>query len=98
MNGSATLVQVEQLLQLLLAARLADPDILEEHAKALEGFGHFLIKRSDLVPLVIQKVQGLAICWVLSGSLNQRPMAPGAPILLFWSHMCQCKPAQVWLL
>lgn len=53
------LLQVEQLLQLLLAARLADPDILEEHAKALEGFGHFLIKRSDLVPLVIQKVGSL---------------------------------------
>ena len=53
---------MEQLLQLLLAARLADPDILEEHAKALEGFGHFLIKRSDLVPLVIRKVWGLCPC------------------------------------
>lgn len=72
-NGSATLLQVEQLLQLLLAARLADPDILEEHAKALEGFGHFLIKRSDLVPLVIQKVGGLG--WVLNGSFTFEPVA-----------------------
>ena len=69
MTGFAALLQVEQLLQLLLAARLADPDILEEHAKALEGFGHFLIKRSDLVPLVIQKVGGLAIHWLLMQAL-----------------------------
>eukprot|EP00891_Asterochloris_glomerata_P003358 jgi/Astpho2/3358/Aster-x1142 len=70
---------VEQLLQLLLAARLADPDILEEHAKALEGFGHFLIKRSDLVPLVIQKIFEMYSYQSLEGNAHGAPPAKPSP-------------------
>ena len=52
----STLSSTEALLQLLLGARMADPLLLNWHARSLECFSKLLAKKPDLVPAVLQKV------------------------------------------
>ena len=54
---NSTLSSTEALLQLLLGARLADPVLLNWHARSLECFSKLLASKPELVPAVMQKVQ-----------------------------------------
>ena len=53
---NSTLSSTEALLQLLLGARLADPVLLNWHARSLECFSKLLASKPGLVPAVMQKV------------------------------------------
>ena len=53
---NSTLSSTEALLQLLLGARLADPVLLNWHARSLECFSKLLARKPELVPVVMQKV------------------------------------------
>ena len=53
---NSTLSSTEALLQLLLGARLADPVLLNWHARSLECFSKLLASKHELVPAVMQKV------------------------------------------
>ena len=53
----STLSSTEALLQLLLGARMADPVLLNWHARSLECFSKLLAKRPELVGAVLDKVQ-----------------------------------------
>lgn len=52
---NSTLSSTEALLQLLLGARLADPVLLNWHARSLECFSKLLARKPELVPAVMQK-------------------------------------------
>lgn len=54
-NQAATLSSTEALLQLLLGARLADPVLLNWHARSLESFSKLLAIKPELVQAVMQK-------------------------------------------
>lgn len=54
---NSTLSSTEALLQLLLGARLADPVLLNWHARSLECFSKLLASKPELVPAVMQKVK-----------------------------------------
>lgn len=51
----ATLSSTEALLQLLLGARMADPVLLNWHARSLECFSRLLAKKPELVGAVLDK-------------------------------------------
>ena len=59
---TSTLASTEQLLQLLLGARLADPVLLNWHARSLECFSKLLARKPELVPAVMQKVLCCPLC------------------------------------
>ena len=78
---NSTLSSTETLLQLLLGARLADPVLLNWHARSLECFSRLLARKPELVPAVMQKVhvksqssyKACSVCSVLaclSGALT----------------------------
>ena len=59
-NQATTLSSTEALLQLLLGARLADPVLLNWHARSLESFSKLLAMKPELVQAVMQKVESAA--------------------------------------
>ncbi len=82
---NSTLSSTEALLQLLLGARLADPVLLNWHARSLECFSKLLARNPELVLAVMQKVSSQ------TSELLDKMLILLCTCLPLW-HTCLCTP------